>query len=110
MQLVKCVKCEQVLCRVNPETLKVYRVKAEREDESIPPEKGLESLKEGEPVAVKPETIKFDDFRPEPMFSLSDRETVIVRVENKETGVTEETAAEEPVTMICPCGHINKIY
>lgn len=97
-QLINCTKCDQTLARLDTSTLQVYNIKVDRDSKPF------------QRVNDKGEPIKKSDIKPiSPLFNLNDRKTVIYKEDNKDTGITEETTTEEPMTITCICGHINNI-
>lgn len=97
-QIVKCVKCDNPLVRINTKTLQVYNIDVNTKDD-----KPFRRMDEKDSP-----TKRIDTQPPPPIFSLRDRKIVKQKKDNGK-GIVEETETEEPMAITCICGHINKI-
>jgi hypothetical protein len=79
-QLIRCTTCTAELGRINTSTLQVYQME--------------------EKQAVH---------RKDPSFKASDRKQVKSKVKDGK-GIETEVTTEEPNTITCKCGCVNKIY
>lgn len=105
IQIIKCVKCDQPLGRIDAKNKEVYEIQV---DDNKPK---LRINKEGKPIKK--------DIKPtKPLFHINDRNTIIRKQEINEKGIknetenktTEEVTTEEPKTITCSCGYVNYIY
>jgi hypothetical protein len=97
MQIVRCVQCDTVLCRIDQQG-NVYDIKAGRDDK---PFSRVDD--KGNPVPRK------DVKKAAPRFHLDDRKQAKREVE-MEKGLFEEETVEEPHSITCRCGYKNLIY